>query len=174
MNPVPGKITLGGTQLEITDAAGVDIQGPGAKLLAIDAAGLSRVFYVGSGAVASLSGLTITGGAADYGGGAHNDGGTLTIANSVISGNSASQWGGGIENDGACSVLNSTFFGNSANTGGGIDNEDTLSVVNSTVLGQFGDDYRRRYLVKQLCSFAHQFDHRGQHGGAIWRGTSLG
>jgi len=74
-----GTITLAGTQLEITDtAAGVDIQGPGAELLAIDADEQSRVFYVGSGAEASLWGLSITGGSADYGGGIYSYYGTLS------------------------------------------------------------------------------------------------
>jgi len=44
-------ITLGGTQLEITDD--LALTGPGADLLTIDANDTSRVLYVGSGVTAS-------------------------------------------------------------------------------------------------------------------------
>jgi hypothetical protein len=84
-DPVPGTITLGGTQLTISGS--VDIEGPGAELLSISANLQSRVFYVNSGIVASLLGMTITGGTADDGGGVYNNGGTLVIVDAVISGN---------------------------------------------------------------------------------------
>ena len=51
-----GTITLGGSQLEITDD--LTVTGPGAGLLAIDANGASRVLHVGVGVTASVSGLT--------------------------------------------------------------------------------------------------------------------
>ena len=80
-NPVPGTITLGGTQLTIADD--VDVQGPGAELLTIDANQQSRVFYVNSGVTASLSGMTVSGGTADKGGGIFSSG-ILTLAGSRV------------------------------------------------------------------------------------------
>ncbi|HBO44349.1 MAG TPA: hypothetical protein DD670_10540 [Planctomycetaceae bacterium] len=140
-NPVPGTITLGGAELEITDTAGVDLQGPGADRLAIDANRQSRVWNVSASAVVVLSGLTITGGHASGDGGGIYSLGTLTITNSTLSGNSA-VYGGGIFNySGTLSITNSTLSGNWADgPGGGIYNlSNTLSITNSTLSGNWAD-----------------------------------
>ena len=55
----PAVITLGGSQLEIADD--VEIRGPGAKRLTVDAEGLSRVFYVDEGVDVAIDGLAVTG-----------------------------------------------------------------------------------------------------------------
>ena len=136
VNPLPGKITLGGTSLSLTDAAGVDIQGPGAELLTIDAANRSSVFQVELvGAKAALSRMTITGGS---GGDVRNDGGIISVIDSIITGNSSGPSGGGIySSGGTLSVINSTISGNSTGSdGGGIFSYGgTLSVINSTISG---------------------------------------
>ncbi|HEX6834895.1 MAG TPA: hypothetical protein VF132_15255 [Rudaea sp.] len=65
-----GTITLTSGQLAISDS--VDIQGPGAAVLSVSGNNASRVFYLYSSATVldvSISGLTITGGSADIGGG---------------------------------------------------------------------------------------------------------
>ena len=100
-NPIPGTITLGGSQLEIFD--NLEIHGPGADLLAIDADALSRVFYVGSDVAATMNGLTVTGGqaaspfAGRNGGGIYLDMyGSLTLIHSAVSGNQAMSNGGGV------------------------------------------------------------------------------
>ena len=148
VNPSPGRITLGGAHLEATDAAGVNIQGPGAALLTIDANRQSRVFYVAGGAEAGLSGMTITGGLPPlvghivyWEGGGIQCWGTCSADNVVIVDNSAN-FGGGISNYGTFSLSNSIVYGNSAtegNTGhgGGIDSYATLSVTNSTIVGNW-------------------------------------
>ncbi len=127
----------------------IAIQGPGASSLVVveRAAGYSfssAIVTVDVGQTASLSGLTVANGNA---GGIHNDGGTLTVANSavlnnvadfaggirnygtltvsgsIVSGNSAAFAGGGIYNNGPATVAGSLFTGNSAGiNGGGIDN----------------------------------------------------
>ena len=56
-------------------------------MLAINGNATSRVFHVGSGTTATISGLTITNGnaAGGNGGGIYNDQATLTVTNSTIS-----------------------------------------------------------------------------------------
>ncbi|MBA3273945.1 MAG: hypothetical protein H0T11_08770, partial [Chthoniobacterales bacterium] len=60
---VRGTVALGGAELEITKA--LTVAGPGGNLLALDAAYQSRVFMINApGNVVSISGLTLTRGAA--------------------------------------------------------------------------------------------------------------
>ncbi len=89
-----------------------------------------------SGEPVSLSGFTITGGNAIYGGGILNNG-TLTVTDSTFSNNSISGYGqgGGICNMlGTLTVINSTFTDNSApSDGGGVCNiMGTLTMTNCT------------------------------------------
>jgi hypothetical protein len=123
-------------------AKNLTITGPGADQLAVNGNAASRVFHIISGAV-TISGLTITNGNGDLGGGIWNQGGTLTIANSTLSGNSCTTVGGsggGICNTGfggssvTLTIINSTLSGNSATSnGGGIYNAGTLTIINSTL-----------------------------------------
>ena len=93
----PPVIVLGGTELTISDD--LDLTGPGAELLTIDAADGSRVINVtGSETDAALAGLTLMGGFTwDGGGGIYNDSGTVTLSNSTVSGSEADD-GGAIYN----------------------------------------------------------------------------
>ena len=139
----PVTITLGGTQLEITDS--LAIHGLGADILTIDADGRSRVFHVsGAETEVDLTGLTITGGAVTdaNGGGVYIGSGTLTLTNSTVSGNSASDGGGGIYSEsGTVTLTHSTVSGNSAAWGGGIDSQfGTAVLTNSTVSGNVAED----------------------------------
>ena len=107
---VSGTITLTSGELDITDA--VDLQGPGSGVVTVSGNNASRVFSVSANA--TISGLTITGGNSDYGGGIYNAYGTLTVGNSTLTGNSAIS-GGGIYNAyGMLTVDSSTLSGNSA------------------------------------------------------------
>ena len=86
----PQVITLGGTQLELSDTTGTEtITGP-AGGVTVSGGGASRVFQVDNLVTASISGLTITGGNAgyDYGGGLLNLG-TTSLTNCTVSGNSS-------------------------------------------------------------------------------------
>ena len=144
----PGSITLGGTQLEISDD--LVLNGPGAHNLTITANEMSRVMYLGPDADADMEGLALKGGSTPgRGGGIHISSGSLTLTNVMVSGNSAND-GGGIYNrsGGAVTLTNSTVSGNSANDGGGIYNRTggAVTLTNSTVSGNSA----------------------GSHGGGIW------
>ncbi len=132
---VTGTINLAGALPTLT--RGVNIDGPGTDLLTVrrDTGGNYRILTVASGVTASISGLTITNGAAD-GGGISNSG-TLTVSNSTISGNTAifSGSGGGVLNSGTLTVDNSTISGNSAGIGGGISGGGIMTISNSTISG---------------------------------------
>ena len=148
-------ITLGGTELLITSP--LTINGLGATQLSISGNNTSRIFEVTAGNSVTISGLTLTQGKADNGGGILNSG-ILKLCNSTISGNSAifgggesdiinSGNGGGISNLGTLTISNSTISGNStifstsfnngdiinSGNGGGISNLGTLTISNSTI-----------------------------------------
>jgi len=101
------------------------------------------------GAVLTVSNLQVTDNSADDGGGiANEDGGKLTVENSMISHNLAEADGGGISNSDAGSTLtvrNSTILGNVAlsSWGGGISSRDTggatTIIEDSTITGNYAD-----------------------------------
>src|SRR5262249_60545069 len=104
----------------------LDIEGPGASLLAISGNDANRVFNVNERLTVTIAGLTITHGRAPQasggngegggGGGILNAGSTLTVANDLFSYNDAEARGGGISNHvgSVLTVTNSTFVGNRA------------------------------------------------------------
>ncbi len=102
------------------------------------------IFTVDSSVTASLTGLTISDGVSENGGGGIDNAGTMTVTNSTIADNSTTGvypgGGGGINNTGTMTVSNSTVDNNSATgqnyplgDGGGIDNTGTMTVSNSTI-----------------------------------------
>ncbi|HEV2851952.1 MAG TPA: choice-of-anchor Q domain-containing protein [Thermoanaerobaculia bacterium] len=120
-----GVITLASGQLAITDS--VDIQGPGASVIAVNGNTGSRVFYLYNGSAlldVTISGLTITGGEASSGAGIFDNDENLVLDGVTITGNSASGDGGGLWASGLSMNLtlrDSTVSGNTADdTGGGI------------------------------------------------------
>jgi hypothetical protein len=140
-----GTIVL--TEGELTISKSVQISGPGANLLTIDANGASRVFNVDDGTGTLLDvemvGLTITGGATAFDGAGILNHENLQVFECVISNNSAGEDGGGIANfSGTFTVTHSTIHGNSADGasggGAGIFNfsaamGDTSQIINSTI-----------------------------------------
>jgi hypothetical protein len=100
----------------LTIADDLNIGGPGADKLTINAGGLSRVFYVNSGVEATISGMTITGGLSTGGGGGIYNNGDLTLDSVVVSGNETNTYGGGVyvSGTGALLVKDSTFDDNHA------------------------------------------------------------
>ena len=96
----------------LTDPATTTIIGPGARRLTISGGGKSRVFDIRGGSVA-LSGVTITGGSADLGGGVRNQDGTLVLKDVAIRGNRALV-GGGLFNEGRTTLSGVTFKNNRA------------------------------------------------------------
>jgi hypothetical protein len=118
-------ITLTSDQLTINKS--LDIEGPGASLLAIGGNDTFRVFDVSQGLTATIAGLTLThgraqtaaGGGDEIGGGGGailNASSTLALANDVLSFNEATIKGGGISNlpGSVLTVANSTFIDNRA------------------------------------------------------------
>jgi parallel beta-helix repeat protein len=166
----PQTINLGGAQLELSTAnESVTITGP-AGGVTVSGAGASRVFQVDSGVIATISGLTITGGnttgsgaglanfgtttlnnctasgnSAPFGAGLYNSFGSLTLTNCTVSGNSATSGGGGIASFGAGStttLTNCTLSGNSAGYGGGLytRNYGAATLTNCTVSGNSANE----------------------------------
>jgi hypothetical protein len=160
---VSGTIVL--TTGTLTIRKNLTIVGPGAASLTILGNGTSRLFLIDTATV-SISGVTISNGVADYGGGIHNTG-RLTLTDCVLSSNTATWFGGAIFNTGMltlvrCTATNnygeyragaiyseagstltidhSTLSDNAASVGGAIDNHDgTLSIVASTFSGNFAN-----------------------------------
>jgi uncharacterized protein YjbI with pentapeptide repeats len=133
-------VTLAGTELTLTSDITIngDIDGDNVADITIDGDDQSRVFNISSDGIATLDGLTITGGNAHYGGGIYiASGSTATVTNSTLSGNTATSYGGGINiaSGSTATVTNSTLSGNSAFGGGGILNAGTATVTNSTLSG---------------------------------------
>jgi hypothetical protein len=137
-----GTITLGGTELAVTQP--VSITGPAAGLT-LDANHASRVFNVNDGTAASIavaiSGLTLANGSSpDYGGAIYNAE-ALTLAGCTLSGNSATFGGGDLYNyAGTATLSNCTVSGGSAYYyGGGIGNyAGTLTLAGCTLSGNSG------------------------------------
>jgi hypothetical protein len=140
-------ITLTSDQLAINKS--LDIEGPGAGLLAISGNNINRVFDVAGGLTVTIDGLTITQGlgkgnvqgknnGAGGGGGLLNGGSTVNLANDVFADNQAVNHGGAISNgpSSVLTVVNSTFLDNRAAgqvgaafvEGGAIWNTDNASV----------------------------------------------
>jgi Right handed beta helix region/Dockerin type I domain len=139
---VTGTITLYSALPDLSNTTGLmDIEGPSASSLTVarsSAAGtlFFGVFTVDSSVTASLTGLTISGGASGFGGvgGGIDNVGTLTVTDSTIDNNGADLGGGGIFNSGTLTVTNSTIDNNfTATNGGGIDSTGTLTVTNCTI-----------------------------------------
>lgn len=140
---ISGTIGLTSGQLAITESLNID--GPGADSLTIDAQGSSRIFQIVDASV-TLEGLTMVGGSAGFGGAIHafGDDVALNIVSSAITGNVASVLGGGIYVASQSSLIltSSTIEGNTAGgVGGGIaaysDTEITLD--DSTLTGNTAD-----------------------------------
>lgn len=124
----PRTITLTGGQLAITKS--VNITGPGAANLTINANQLSRVFNVDDGTASlltvRLSNMTVTNGKlTDFGNNGAGIASTenLTVSGMVISGNQTAGLGGGIyfnsTTSGSLTVQDSTISGNTGSFGGG-------------------------------------------------------
>ena len=134
---LPGQQTITlGSQLTITDSAGLIIDG-GSANITVSGNNAVRVFdVVLSGAKLTLTNITVANGRLNFsaGAGIFNNG-TLTVNNSTLSGNSAPSGGGIYNQGGTLTVSNSTLSGNSATqSGGGLGmNAGTVSLKNTIV-----------------------------------------
>lgn len=139
-------ITLGGSEIAITTAATLTINGTGADSLTVSGGNASRVFY-STAANVTIKNVTLTdgngsgAGVSGDGGAIYADGGALTLQSVHVTANATgmSGNGGGAVFEGGANhqILNSTFSANNgdANCGGfGVQN-GSLTVVNTTVSG---------------------------------------
>ncbi len=179
--PGPHTINLSGALPNLS--SNLTIQGPGANVLTVrrNTGGDYRVFTIDVGQTVTISGLTISNGAAlgnldplGDGGGILNLG-ALTLMNCTLSANSARLCGGGVCNRGAATVIDSRVTGNnSEHSGGGIGNRGTLTVQNSTVSGNsslfYGGGVFNRWTAT-ACSVTNSTvsgNHTGDSGGGIF------
>jgi phospholipase/lecithinase/hemolysin len=131
LGPGPHTIHLGGTSLTVSDS--VIVAGPQSSPLTIDAGGHSRIFDVATGAGASLSDLTLTGGRATQGGAIRNAG-RLVLSNVSLAGNAAvgaDAAGGAVYNTGSLTVLASVLSSNTA--------QGTTSAAGGAIANAGGD-----------------------------------
>jgi Ca2+-binding RTX toxin-like protein len=132
---------------QLTLSSSIDIIGPGADLLTIDAQGESRLFRVTSaGAAVTISGLTLRSGSENGGGGAVYNVGNLTLDSVIVTGNTTDTSGGGVySHDGSkLTIKNSIFESNQATgaagsgVGGGVSIRatvaDALKIENSAFI----------------------------------------
>jgi CSLREA domain-containing protein len=97
----------------------ITLLGDGERVTVIDAGAIDRAIDVVAG-TASISGVTIrNGSAADGGGVAVGEAGTLIIDNATITANTATNEGGGVDNKGSLTLVRVTISGNTGQTGGG-------------------------------------------------------
>jgi CSLREA domain-containing protein len=142
----PQTITLTGTNLELSDTAGMEtITGPAAGVT-VSGGGLSQVFLIDAGVTASISGMTITDGSsstyspfANFGAGLHNYG-SLALTNCTITNNTSPIVGGVFNQVGSLTMTNCTVSDNSNfRTGGGAGGvcnyAGSLVMTNCTVSG---------------------------------------
>jgi parallel beta-helix repeat protein len=105
----------------------------------VDGDSLGTVFLFRSGEISTsrLTGLTITGGFAQHGGGIQCDGSSPTISKNRIRDNYAEENGGGIYcfNGSMPTILDNRITGNSAaSTGGGIDCRESTPTITDCVI----------------------------------------
>ncbi len=150
----PQTITLTGSQLELSNTGEAEtVTGPAAGVT-ISGGGLSRVFQVDKTVQATISGLTLIGGVATYGG-AVNNLGTLTVSDCLFEHNTtkpafvhfggfstvAEGAGGAIANGpgATLSLTDCTLTGNSTSHGGGsggaISNVGTATLTDCSISG---------------------------------------
>jgi hypothetical protein len=134
-----GGIISGGT-LTVTNCGVVNNSAAGPAALGSFGGGIDN----NGGGSLTVSGCTISGNSANFGGGISNTFGSLTVTASTVSGNSATgvqftgvpDEGGGISNFGVggMTVSGCTISGNSAQLGGGIGSDTNATITNSTTL----------------------------------------
>ena len=111
------------------------IEGPGADFVAFDGLGLERLLSVRPGVDASIRGVTLVNGLADYGGAVHNLG-SLTIADAILVGNTATSGGGAIYSEGSLTISNTLLTQNTGRSGGAVlCRSGSLDVTGATIAG---------------------------------------
>ena len=113
----------------------LDIQGARTHATTVTGTTSGRDFTVSGGTVA-ISGLGITKGSTDTGGGVYN-GGTLTLTDDTFTNdNGYDYYGGAVDNYGTLTMTDDTLSGDSGYYGGGVTNWGTATLADDT----FADD----------------------------------
>jgi CSLREA domain-containing protein len=133
--PNPSTITLGGTQLSVTDS--VTISGPGAAALTISGNNASRIFYVYNNSQAlavTVSGLTLTQGTDPIGAALSSKGEDVTLSSVTASGNTgdAISVTSGVVS-GSLTLTNSTVTGTTAGRGVRAHHLNSVTFTGSTL-----------------------------------------
>jgi len=191
VNLVPGTGSIfDGTTLRVTETLSIN----GNNRITVQGAGGAPVIYseytAGNNEQLTISGLTITGGGGERGGGILSTASGLEIRSSTITGNSATDAGGGIfqqtQDDGFVYfvVRTSEISNNSATgpagVGGGIYTTDYLQLLSSdllnnqaTINGGAIARYGSRALTARYNEFSNNTADTGS-GGAIYSYNNVG
>lgn len=141
--PPESTILLSGSSLPAVTGT-LTIDGRTAISLTLDGNDASRILEIGSGTAVTVTTLTFANGHAtgDFsferdGGAIYNDGGMLTVDNSVFRSNTAEISGGAIDNNSGTLTLNESHFDSNtaAGAGGGLRNYGPLTVTSSSFSG---------------------------------------
>ena len=182
-----GTINLGIANGALQITSPVSIQGPGSGSMTVDANATSsdkfRVFEISDAANdVSITGLTLTGGMVDDGGGGilFRSADTLTLVDTVVTGNQASN-GGGIysEYEGSVVLQSSSVSGNTAESakGGGIHAVDgDVTLTDSTISGNYSysdgagifSQYAGNISITDSQVVNNKVTEAGYHGGGIY------
>ena len=166
--------------LDVTDPLTI-LGGSSLSATTIDANNLDRAFHVRNNATLALDRVIVQHGNStgqDYGGGLLNDGGAVTISNSVFANNTTASYGGGIYSWGPLTLVNSTVSGNSAPTwgGGGIMQYFfSMNLTNTTVSSNSGEGIQALASTVTLINSTVDGNTTGGNGGGMFLhyGTTL-
>lgn len=148
----PLTIAAGTFTENVSISRSIILVGAGSGQTIIDGNAADSVIMVSGAVNVSISGVTIRNGDASGvdGGGLLNEGGTVTLSNSVVENNLAPN-GAGITNDGTMTLNSVTVRNNTADelvsnvsicndcAGGGILNLDVMTITNSIIHGNTAD-----------------------------------
>jgi hypothetical protein len=129
---VTGTITLSDNLPHIKKS--YNVTGPGKDTLTVNGGGY-EIFFLESNNISTISGLGITGGSGDEGGGVYSSG-NLTLDNDSITNNLALTDGGGVYNAaGSTMTMKYSTISNNTTTGsgGGIRNQGLLKIYGSEI-----------------------------------------
>ncbi len=173
------------SQLTISKTLTLDARG---RAVTLNGNLVTRIFYIQATGVVTFNQLKLINARTYEGAAINNDGGTVTVLNSVISDNQSYSRGSGILNSsGNLTVRYSTFNANvedptfpSNLTGSGIWNSGALTVTHSTFAGNIsyhpgGGIYNAGTALIQNSTFSNNAASRGGDaaGGAIYNALTL-
>ena len=166
-----GAITLGGTQLELTQTLSIDANVP----ITVSGNNASRVFNISSGVAVTLTGLTIRdGNSADFGGGIYSAGDLRLESTDVIS-NSA-QWGAGLyidHSDALLTMIGGEVRENAASVDGGgfYINAGSVTLTGTQVISNSASNWGGGLYIHEgsaILSATQVISNSANHGGGLF------